>query len=461
MGRLGTLTGKEANTINFGLGPVGTMFKIGQRLWGMGLVWNSSTKVFDPKLKLGSQGTGIPTSTASPFAAEIHAKTNADDVLVAGDSGLSCGIRCRYEISKAQTNNISLVGVEGRLRVKAGIADGNHAGVMGTIEADAAMPFTGISTTQRSAGAFAIELGASCTFASTSGWLIGVSIDSSVHGTQTGMGNITFAGIRIKKSSGKMAWEYGITFDPADVKVGLYIPGGTASDTGTSGTAIQIGSFGTPVVLNTSGQKGIAAYFSSTETSGSLLGMRLRTRSNAASGTLGTVSLLVQADVLAGKFAQDCIAVNAECILKLGAEMAASGMFCAGQFKVEDEEATGTSGTNVTYGGYVSAIKLVSNISADPTSEHSMISMDAQAAGQGTPQALDSLIAIYAGGKNMDTLSLFHWLNASSIKTSGNYAVVLGDGACNQTAWTGSNEKGYVTLNIGGTYYQIPFFASS
>lgn len=179
------------------------------------------------RIAMGAQGTGVPTATASPFGLEVHAKTNTDAVLTAGDSGLSAGIRCRYEIAKAQTNNISLVGVEGRLRVKAGVADGNHAGVMGTIEADAAMPFTGTATTQRSAGAFAIELGSTCTFGSTSGWLCGVAIDSSVHATQTGMANITFAGLRIKTSTSKLPWQYGIYM--AGVVRGYYI----SADLGT------------------------------------------------------------------------------------------------------------------------------------------------------------------------------------------------------------------------------------
>ena len=185
------------------------------------------------QVRLGVQGTGIPTATATPFALEVHAETNGSAVLTAGNSGLSCGIRCRYEISKAQTNNISLVGVEGRLRVKAGIADGNHAGVMGTIEADASIAFTGTSTTSRSAGAFAIELGASCTL--SAGFLCGITVDSSVN-SNVDMSNVEFCGIRVKTSSSKEVWEHGLYLDASACATGITIGACSGNGISISGT---------------------------------------------------------------------------------------------------------------------------------------------------------------------------------------------------------------------------------
>lgn len=194
------------------------------------------------QFRMGIQGTGIPTATDTAHAVEIHAETNADAILDnPGGSwcGFSAGIRCRYEISKAQTATVGFQAIEGRLRVKAAMAGGLHCGVSGSIEADAAMDFTGVATTQRSAGNFCVELGSTCTFGSTSGWLTGVTIDSSIHATQTGTANITFPALRIKKSSGKLSWQYGVYVETDSSATGIYV--GTCSTAamvlGASGTA--------------------------------------------------------------------------------------------------------------------------------------------------------------------------------------------------------------------------------
>ena len=73
------------------------------------------------RIIMGAQGTGVTINTADPFGLEVHSQ-HASDV-VSGATGRSCGIRSRYEISVAQTTQISLSAVEARLRVKAGIAE--------------------------------------------------------------------------------------------------------------------------------------------------------------------------------------------------------------------------------------------------------------------------------------------------------------------------------------------------
>jgi hypothetical protein len=181
------------------------------------------------QFRMGIQGTGIPTASATPFAMEIHSETG--EALTAGLTGLSCGIRSRYEISVAQPNQISLTAIEGRLRVKANVADGTHSGVSGTIESDGAITYTGTGTTQWNAGNFCVELGASCVFTGASGWLTGITIDSSINATQTDIANITFPALRIKKSSGKLAWQYGIYIDGAAATVAIQT-GADASDGG-------------------------------------------------------------------------------------------------------------------------------------------------------------------------------------------------------------------------------------
>jgi hypothetical protein len=177
------------------------------------------------QFRMGVQGTGIPTATDTPYAMEVHAETNASAIIeaVAEGTGFTAGIRCRYEISKAQTAQVGFQAIEGRLRPKAAMADGLHCGISGTIEADGGVAFTGTATTQRSAGNFCIELGEACTFGSTSGWLTGITIDSSIHATQTGTGNITFPALRIKKADSKLSWQYGIYMDDGGCTDGIYL----------------------------------------------------------------------------------------------------------------------------------------------------------------------------------------------------------------------------------------------
>lgn len=196
--------------------------------FGGGAAATGVTISTDGIVTMGAQGTGVTIASATPFGLEVHSQ-HASDV-VAGATGLSCGIRSRYEISVAQTTLASLVAIEGRLRVKAALADGNHAGVMGTIESDDSIAFTGTSTTQRSAGAFAIELGASCTL--SAGFLCGIAIDSSVNGN-VDMSNVEFCGIRIKTSSSKEIWEHGLYIDDGGAVTGITL--------GTCTTGISIG----------------------------------------------------------------------------------------------------------------------------------------------------------------------------------------------------------------------------
>lgn len=215
---------------NIGDGTTDMDFKIFMGATTSHVVFDNSTALVTftkTRMIMGAQGTGVSTSTAALNVFEVHGLTAS--AITADGTGLSCGIRCRYEIGAAQTNQVSLIAVEGRLRIKAAVADGAHAGVNGGIEADGATAFTGTATTQRAGAHFYLELGASCTFGSTSGWLTGVTIDSSVHATQVGMTNITFAGLRIKKATGKHNWEYGIYIQADSIDTNaIYIPGGSS-----------------------------------------------------------------------------------------------------------------------------------------------------------------------------------------------------------------------------------------
>jgi hypothetical protein len=183
-------------------------------------VGDSRLQLTNVQMGMGVQGTGIPTLTATPFAFELHAETGAV-ALTAGSTGLTCGLRCRYEVSVDQTNQISFEAIDARLRVKADLADGNHSGVNGTIEAsESGTVLSGTSTTVRSGGFFSLDFSTDVSI--TSGWLCGVTIDSSVHG-DVSMASCTFVGLYIKTSSSKELWETGIYIDTDSCVDGIYL----------------------------------------------------------------------------------------------------------------------------------------------------------------------------------------------------------------------------------------------
>jgi len=181
------------------------------------------------QMGMGSQGSGIAVTTAYPFGLDLHVKPVS--LLIAGDTGLSCGLRMRYEIGLDQTNQISIIAVEGRLRVKKDLADGVHAGIEGYFEAsETGTVLSGTSTTQNCGGHFAVELSAAVSV--TAGWLTGITVDSSVN-SAVSLASCEFAGVRVKKTGSAKDWEYGVHVENSEI--GIHI--------GACTTAIN---FGTP-----------------------------------------------------------------------------------------------------------------------------------------------------------------------------------------------------------------------
>lgn len=162
----------------------------------------------------GAQDTGVDTTTAYPFAVEIHNEANAD--ITSGATGSSAGIYNRYAIEAAQTSQCNHISVFAKLRVKANLADGNHVGVYGLVEQSAGT-ISGTGTTLTAAGHFALDISP---VNITTGHLNGICIDSSV--ATGGTMNATMAGIRIKKSGANRAWPTGITIEAAAADIGIY-----------------------------------------------------------------------------------------------------------------------------------------------------------------------------------------------------------------------------------------------
>lgn len=179
-------------------------------------------------VRMGIQGAGIPVTTAYPFGFEIQTAASAD--IVPGATGSTAGIYSRYEVAGDQTTQASHISMFGKLRVKADLADGTHAGVFGYVEiSEVGTVIGGTSTTTTAAGHFAIE--ADTNFELSTGHLNGVCIDSSVHAGATLTGS--FIGMRIKKGGSAQAWESGITIEDTASTIGINI--------GTCTTGINFG----------------------------------------------------------------------------------------------------------------------------------------------------------------------------------------------------------------------------
>jgi len=201
---------------------------------------------------MGSQGSGVALTTASPFGFDLHVMPVTE--ITAGATGMACGIRMRYEVGFDQVSSLSTIAIDGRLRVKKDLGDGVHAGVQGYIEADGGSDtvISGTATTQTAGGHFAIELGTGVEV--STGWLTGVTVDSSVHSDAT-ISGAEFAGVRVKKTGSAQDWEYGVHI--ADSTTGIDIGAATTGIalTGTQTTGIDMsgGTITTDIKLSSGG----------------------------------------------------------------------------------------------------------------------------------------------------------------------------------------------------------------
>jgi len=216
--------------------------------------------------------------------------------------------------------------------------------------------------------------------------------------------------------------------------------------TNTDGSLIKAGTLSVPVALNTAGQYGIAAFVSSTATSGSVTCARFRALANAASGGVGAFGILAQASTIASKRASDVVPISAESILKASSVIGANWVV-GGQFKIEDDPATSGSGTSPTNGATNAVLRLMTNISSDPTGGLYILYVDAQSASGGTGvQAPDAFVKFENGGQNQ---AIVNFLDAPAT------------GGCFDTTASVGSQVGRILVNWAGTQRAIPVYALS
>ena len=115
------------------------------------------------------------------------------------------GIHSRHLVTAAQTNDVSLLGAELQLRVKANLGNGSHFGSWNYFEQSGTVTLASPGT--NGAALFTVEGDASLTVASGA-YLVGIMIDSSVNDSVDPVGD--FNAIHIKTSGSKEAWKYGL-----------------------------------------------------------------------------------------------------------------------------------------------------------------------------------------------------------------------------------------------------------
>jgi len=364
---------------------------------------------------------------------------DGDAALTGGDPFI--GIHARNMFFQDQANGTTTLGLFGQHKYASGVDIGpartaaveGYNELMTTNIVKSGGYLIGVSSQmEATAGTFTVNNGGIC---------------AGFHARLTGGGTAVqdaggiLAGLKIDENITTGNWGYGVYMPGTDVAKGLFIVGGTSPDTDTDGTAIHIGTFAAPLSLNTASMKGIAAYFTSTSTTGGLTGMRLRTRGNSASGTLSVTSALVQADVLASRFAQDVVAISAEGIAKDSVTI--NSWFIGVSAKIEDELASGGTGSAPTLSGRAAVMRVMGLISAAPTDGYYAMWFDCQQSGT-TPQAWDALIGIENGGQNG---SITNFMLDAGVP-----------GFATISAGTYSTADGYITVNFGGQAYRMPLY---
>ncbi len=252
------------------------------------------TDTFTQGSQANTAGSGIAISSSVTGAL----KSFSDDAGASIASSVR-GMQSRFLLTVDQDGG-TIRALQGQLKVLDGVdfSTGVYTAVQGYVE------LAGDHSVE-SAGNFScfdasLEIAAGKTLTVDSGaFAAGLKVETTGTGSITNNG--TCAGILIKNASGAPNWpvaiqinggfERGIDFGSATVGTttdGVLMRAGTGI--GTSGLAFA-----------TAGQRAFALYLRCTATSGTFIGMRLRSIADPASGTANIDNFLCQASVIASK----------------------------------------------------------------------------------------------------------------------------------------------------------------
>ncbi len=326
--------------------------------------------------------SGIALTDSNLKAHEIYPElAAAGDALTGGN--VAYGIRNRFLVNKAQTNNVSLYATQGQMRVKANLAAGVHAGLYGYFEQSG-------TVTLSSSGSF----NTACNLAVEGS--SGLTVDSGVNLAICVMTNVldnsatvngNYYGLLIRESSGKKTMKAGIIVNAAATSAPILVDGSSAALLASGEQAIYVNCPSETVATN-----GMWVTLKSTVTSGDLSGLRSQVTSNSASSGANPRGVYSQALVGASKFAATAEGILSTVDVSAGSCTITDATCVVGHFS------TGASAT-------------ITNLAVGK--------FRAQTRGDETVSGIDTLLmlqneAVGGNGRQMDS-----WINCTTTSLSG------------------------------------------
>ena len=229
--------------------------------------------------------------------------------------------------------------------------------------------------------------------------------------------------------------------------------------TETDGSILKAGTFGSPIAFSTASQFGIKLFLESTATSGTFVGMRIRTISGATANGQNIESILAQASTADDDNATNVTAIRAEVIAKTASEMA--GRVAGIAIKVEDARSTDGTSVAPTYGDRVMGIMIEGQISANPTNGYFGIQFDIQTAGASTAQDLDGLLSILnTAGQNLTIKALLQ-TGATLAQYGSTSTNMISSGTLTATGSISTSDlkcDARIRFDFGGVSYWAPLY---
>ncbi len=242
---------------------------------------------------------GIALTDSSEKALEAYGELPASgDAIGAGE--VIYATRSRLLINKAQTNNVSLYGTSGHLRVKKSLAAGVHSGMYAYLEQSGTVTFS--SSGSFNAGINIGVEGSSGLTVNSGVTLAGAVITSLLDTGGTYNGNVY--GLDIRKASAKKNWETGINITDSDIGIDIGTSAtGLTFTGGYTTSAIQLGTSGSKITLAANDDHVIDINVTSGVTGASVLPIHMVHTMTLAGAVGGRAEFEVTANIALGGWA--------------------------------------------------------------------------------------------------------------------------------------------------------------
>ena len=264
-------------------GPAAPPYTLGPYTWDQNLTMSGNltvngnltfgdavtdTLTVNGTLAVGAFGdaSGIALTDDTLKAVEIYPElASAGTVLTGGN--VAYGIRNRFLVNKAQTNNVSLYATQGQMRVKANLAAGVHAGLFGYFEQSGTVVLSS-SGSFNTACNLAVEGSSGLTVDSGVNLAICVMTNNLNNGSTM---NGNYYGLMIREGSGMETMKAGIIVSAPATSAPILVDGSSTALLANGEQAIYVNCPSETLATN-----GVWVTLKSTVTSGDLTGGRFK-----------------------------------------------------------------------------------------------------------------------------------------------------------------------------------------